>query len=315
VRASNFTTAVVYRSVLYYDPVEDTMTNIDTGVVYEAADDGFFRAEDGSILSTGWRVAVGFDNFVKAFSGENTEQLAYITVWNFAFAILTVASSFFLGLIMAIIYNDARIKGRKVWRTLFILPYAFPAFLAALLWRGMFNARFGIINDWFFNGAYIQWLADPMLAKFTILYVNLWLSFPYWFLICTGALQALNSETLEAARIDGGGPFRIFRSIQLPLLMVATAPLLIASFAFNFNNFTVIYMLTNGDPKFPDASIPLGQTDILITAIFRISGIAAGSSATADYGLASALSIIVFIVIGGISALAFRQTKKLEEVS
>ena len=74
-------------------------------------------------------------------------------------------------------------------------------------------------------------------------------------------------------------------------------------------------MLTSGDPTFPNASIPLGQTDILITAIYQISGVAAGSSSVADYGLAAALSIIVFVVIGALSALAFRQTKKLEEMA
>ncbi len=315
VRASNFSSAVIYRSVLVYDQDTDSMRNVDTGMVYYAAEDGFFRAEDGSRLITGWRVNVGFDNFKRAFAdGDYAGPLLKVTAWTFAFATLTVLSSFFLGLVMALIFNDPRVKGRRVWRTLFILPYALPAFLSALLFRGMFNSRYGIINDWFFGGAYIQWLQDPWLAKFTILWVNLWLSYPYWFLICTGALQALSSETLEAARIDGAGRWRMFRSVQLPLLLVSTAPLLIASFAFNFNNFTVVYMLTGGDPRFPDASVPLGHTDILITAIYQISGVAAGSSSTADYGLASALSILVFIVVGVISALSFRQTKKLEEV-
>ncbi|MET0909788.1 MAG: ABC transporter permease subunit, partial [Ilumatobacteraceae bacterium] len=127
---------------------------------------------------------------------------------------------------------------------------------------------------------------------------------------CTGALQALPADTLEAATIDGAGRFRQFRSIILPLLLVSTAPLVIASFAFNFNNFTIIYMLTDGGPAFQNASSGLGSTDILISAIYQISGVAGG---VADYGLASALSIIVFIVIGLISALAFRQTRKLEE--
>ena len=119
-------------------------------------------------------------------------------------------------------------------------------------------------------------------------------------------------DTLDAASIDGAGRWRQFRSIMLPLLLVSTAPLAIASFAFNFNNFTIIYMLTGGGPNFEGAASGLGSTDILISAIYQISGVAGG---TADYGLASALSIIVFLVIGLISALAFRQTRKLEELS
>ncbi len=176
----------------------------------------------------------------------------------------------------------------------------------------MLNSEFGVINDLFFFGATINWLGDPMLARFAVLWVNLWLSYPYWFLVCTGALQALPSDTLEAAQIDGAGRFRRFRSIMMPLLLVSTAPLAIASFAFNFNNFTLVYMLTNGGPNFAGSSSRLGATDLLISAIYKVSGVAGGA---ADYGLASALSIIVFIVIGVISALAFRQTRKLEEIS
>jgi len=202
------------------------------------------------------------------------------------------------------------VRARKFLRTLFILPYAFPAFMSALLFRGMFNSEFGVINDVFFFGLPINWLGDPVLAKLAVLWVNVWLSYPYWFLVCTGALQALPSDTLEAAQLDGAGRWRSFRSIVLPLLLVSTAPLAISSFAFSFNNFTVIYMFNNGGPAIPGAPYALGSTDILISAIYDISGVSGGA---ADYGLASALSIVVFVVVGAISALAFRQTRKLEE--
>ncbi len=145
--------------------------------------------------------------------------------------------------------------------------------------------------------------------------MNLWLGFPpYMFLICTGALQSLPGDVYEAARIDGAGKWRTWRSITMPLLLVATAPLLISSFAFNFNNFTLIKMLTGGGPRFDDASVPLGgHTDILISMVYNVSGL--DGSAPRDYGLASALSIVIFVVVGGvISAVAFRQTRKLEEM-
>lgn len=304
-------TGAIYTSSLEWDPDAQTLTDTDTGTVYRASETGNFVADDGTALPAGWVVTVGFDNFVRAVTDATLAgPLLKVTAWTFAFAILTVLTSFGLGLLFAIIYNDPRIRARRSLRTLFILPYAFPAFMSALLWRGMFNREFGIINDWFFFGADINWLGDPFLAKVVILWVNLWLSYPYWFLVCTGALQALPGETMEAARIDGAGRWRQFRSITLPLLMVSTAPLAIASFAFNFNNFTIIYMLTEGGPPFPGTS-GLGSTDILITAIYHVSGVAGG---VADYGLASALSIVVFIIVGIISAIAFRQTRKLEEI-
>ncbi|WP_062515958.1 ABC transporter permease subunit [Demequina gelatinilytica] len=310
-RTREGSTAKVYRSSLVWDEEADTLTDVDSGVVYTPNDRGTFVGDDGSTLPAGWYVNVGFENFTKAVTDpEYSKPLLKVTAWTFAFAILTVASSFLLGLFFALVFNDDRIRGKKTLRTLFILPYAFPAFLTALLWRGMLNPEFGIINKWFFFGADINWLGDPWLARFSILFVNLWLSYPYWFLVCTGALQSLPSETTEAAKIDGAGRWRQFRSITFPLLLVSTAPLAIASFAFNFNNFTIIYMLTNGGPRFEDTSVPLGSTDILISAIYQISGVAGGR---ADYGLAAALSIVVFVVVGLVSALAFRQTKKLEE--
>jgi len=312
IRTQDATTGAIYRSIMVWDEEAQTMTNVDTGVVYNADQSvGSFVAEDGSTLPVGWHVVVGFDNFVRAFTDKNySEALLKVTAWTFAFAILTVLSSFFVGLILAIIFNDERIRGRKVWRTLFILPYAFPAFMTALLWKGMLQPRYGIVNDWFFFDQHIPWLSDPTLARFSVLMVNLWLSYPYWFLVCTGALQSLSKETMEASRIDGAGATRQFRSITLPLLLISTAPLAIASFAFNFNNFTIIWMLTGGGPPLPDSNTGLGYTDLLISAIYKISGVQGGK---ADYGLASALSILVFIIVGVVSAIAFRQTKKLEE--
>ncbi|NLF05436.1 MAG: ABC transporter permease subunit [Actinomycetales bacterium] len=312
IRTREGSTGAVYRSVLEWDPASDTMTDVDTGVVYTATDRGNFVAQDGSALAVGWRVNVGLENFVRAVTDTDlAKPLLRVTGWTFAFAIISVVSAFLVGLGLALVYNDERVRGRKIIRTLFILPYAFPAFLSALLWRGMLNPEYGIINDWFFGNAYISWLGDPFLAKLSILWVNLWLSYPYWMLVCIGALQSMPAERIEAAKIDGAGRWRMFRSITMPQVLVSTAPLLIASFAFNFNNFVIIYVLNNGGPRFADTSFPLGHTDILISAVYNISGVAGG---VADYGLASALAVIIFIVVGGISAFAFRQTRKLEEI-
>lgn len=311
VRTREGSTGAVYEPTLLWDADAQTITDTQTGAVYTATDLGAFVAEDGTALPTGWAVNVGFANFVKLFTDSSLAgTLLSVTVWTFAFAILSVVLSFAVGLGLAIVYNDPRVKGRRFLRALFILPYAFPAFMAALLFRGMFNAEFGVINDLFFLGQNINWLGDPWLTRGAVIFVNVWLSYPYWFLVCTGALQSLPGETLEAAEIDGASKLQRFRSIVLPLLLVSTAPLLIASFAVAFNNFTVIYTFNNGGPSIAGAPYALGSTDILVSAIYDVSGVSGGA---ADYGLASALSIIAFIVVGLISALSFRQTRKLEE--
>ncbi len=311
IRTREGSTGSVYEPTLVWDADAQTITDTQSGTVYTATELGAFVAEDGTALPTGWSVNVGFANFVKLFTDANLAgTLLSVTVWTFAFAILSVVLSFAVGLGLAIVYNDPRVKGRRFLRALFILPYAFPAFMAALLFRGMFNAEFGVINDLFFFGSSINWLGDPWLTRAAVIFVNVWLSYPYWFLVCTGALQSLPGETLEAAEIDGANKLQRFRAIVLPLLLVSTAPLLIASFAVAFNNFTVIYTFNNGGPAIAGAPYALGSTDILVSAIYDVSGVSGGA---ADYGLASALSIVAFIVVGLISALSFRQTRKLEE--
>lgn len=314
IRTQDARNGYVYRSALEYDEAADTMTDTETGTVYEPNADGLFEAPDGTTLAVGWRVPVGLENFATAFGDSRyATPFLNILVWTFAFALLSVVTTFLLGLFLAMVFNDPRMRGRKIYRTLMILPYAIPGFLAALLWSGLLNRRFGFVNDVLLGGAEVPWLTDPWLAKVSVLAVNLWLGFPYMFLITTGALQAIPGDVLEAAKIDGASRVRTWRSVVMPLLLVATGPLLISSFAFNFNNFTLIYMLTGGGPRFADASVPLGHTDILISMVYSVSGI--DGTAPKNYGLASALSIVIFVIVATISALAFRQTRKLEELS
>ena len=311
VRTQDGSTGYVYQSTLEFDAASDTFTDTATGQVYTPAESGNFVSEDGDVLTPGWRVGVGFDNFTRVFTDERLAgPFAQITVWTFVFAFLSVVTTFALGLFLAIVFNDPRVRGRKIYRSLLILPYAFPGFLSALVWRGMLNERFGFINEVLLGGASIGWLSDPWLAKVAILMVNLWLGFPYMFLVCTGALQSIPADTIEAAKIDGAGALRIFRSMTLPLLMISVAPLLIASFAFNFNNFTLIYMLTGGGPNFVGTPVVVGHTDILISMVYSV----AFESGTKQYGLASALSILIFLVVGVIAYLGFRRTRKLEEI-
>lgn len=311
VRTQDGSTGYVFQSTLEYDAASDTFTDAETGTVYAPGEGGNFVSEDGERLTPGWRVGVGFDNFTSMVTDSRMAgPFAQIFVWTFAFAALSVLTTFALGLFLAITFNEPRVRGRKVYRSLLILPYAFPGFLSALVWRGMLNERFGLINEVLLGGASIPWLSDPWLAKAAIIGVNLWLGFPYMFLICTGALQSIPHDMTEAARIDGAGRWRIFRSLTLPLLMVSVAPLLISSFAFNFNNFSLIYMLTGGGPNFVGTPYVVGHTDILISMVYSV----AFESGVKQYGVASALSIVIFLIVGVISYLGFRRTRTLEEI-
>ncbi len=305
-------TAYLAKSTYAYDTQADTLTDTATGTVYTADNKtGVFVDSAGNELTPGWRVFVGFSNYKNMVTSNDLGgPFLKALIWSFVFAAASVLSTFALGLILALVFSDKRIKGRKVYQSLMILPYAFPAFLATLVWKGMLNTDFGFINQVFLGGAHIPWLDNGLLAKVSILGVNLWLGFPYMFLVCLGALQSLPGDIEEAAKIDGASGLRTVWSIKLPLVLQSTVPLLIASFAFNFNNFSLIYMLTGGGPNYPGLSVPVGESDILISMVYKI----AIDSGSPNYGLASAMSIVIFIVVGVIAWLGFRQTKTLEEL-
>ncbi len=303
--------AVELSSVLEYDPASDTITNTETGVDYtpvQAGDRKYFTSEDGDRLSDiSWGENVGLTNYVRAFTDPAISRDFFgIFAWTLIFAILSVATTFGLGLFLATVLNDSRMKGQRVFRSILLLPYAIPAFISLLVWSSFFNPEFGLINS--MTGLSINWLGDPFWAKVAVLLANLWLGFPYMFLVSTGALQAIPSDLKEAASIDGATGWTNFRKITFPLLLVTVAPLLVASFAFNFNNFGAIFLLTEGGPFTPD-NPTAGGTDILISYTYRLAFGGAGQ----QIGFASAISVMLFVLTGILAAIQFRATKKLEE--
>ena len=302
--------AFVGQPTRVYDEGSDTITDQVTGTVYVPQDAQWVpEGGEGAALPQGWRENVGFDNYTDAFTNPTLRDgLTKIFIWNVFFAAFTVASTFLLGMAIALLMNDDRLKGKAIYRSLLILPYALPVYVTALVWASMFNQEFGLINNLF--GMNINWLGDPNWARTAVLLTNLWLGFPYWFIVCTGALQAIPTDVREAAAIDGAGPLRTIRSVIMPLLLVAVGPLMIASFAFNFNNFGLIFLLTEGGP-FVGGQAQIGSTDLLITLAYRL----ALGGVTPSFGFASAISVIIFFLVAIISYIGFRQTKALEDVN
>ena len=231
-----------------------------------------------------------------------------ILLWNFGFAFGVVAITFALGLLVAITLNHAGLRGQRIYRSLIILPYAMPAVAMLLVWRDMFNTDFGLINRLFHLD--VNWFGGNWTARFAVLLVQLWLGYNYMFLVCTGALQSIPSELTEAAQVDGAKPFYAFRTITFPLLLVALAPLLISSFAYNFNNFGGIYLVSEGNP-FPPDNPQAGGTDILITYTYRLAFGGGG----AQYGFAAAISMFIFLIVAVVSIIGFRRTHALEEIN
>jgi len=309
IKVNDFTTAFEYTSTVIYDAKKNHLIDTSTNYVFPERE-GNFIAEDGTALTPGWRVNVGFKNFHSVITDPVVRgPFVRVAIWTFIFAGLSVLTTFLLGLTLALILNHPGVKGRKLLRSTLIIPYAMPGFLSLLIWAGFLNDDFGVVNNLF--GTHIPWLTDPYWAKVSTLLVNLWLGFPYMFLICTGAIQSIPAELAEAAQVDGAKPRQILTKIKMPLLLVTVSPLLIGSFAYNFNNFGGIYLLTGGGPAVKDSQIA-GATDILISYTYKLA-IEAGHGN--DYGLACAISILIFFIVAGVSALSFTRTRALENLS
>jgi arabinogalactan oligomer/maltooligosaccharide transport system permease protein len=310
IRAEGLDTALELQPTLRYDAAADTFTRIDDGTVFRDNDRGSYVAAQGEELEPGWKTVIGLRNFSAVLNDPLVrDPFIRVFIWTFSFAVLTVFISFAIGLFLAIVLDKPGLRFQRLYRSLLVIPYAIPGFLSVLVWAGLLNDDFGIVNNVF--GLSVPWLFDANWAKVSIIIVSTWLTFPYFFLVSMGALQSIPGELVEAAKVDGGGRLQIFRRVTLPLLLVAVAPLLIASFAFNFNNFGNIYFLTGGGPPSNDQSVA-GETDILITYTYKI---AFESGKGQDYGLASAVSIFIFVIVAAISAAAFWRSKSLENLA
>lgn len=320
-----------------FDPVAQTVTDQLTGDVYVGKEDvGYFwneaayqaaLAENPEVrpsafyLTTttfgtgaGYRVPVGIQNFERFFNSPAISgPLGTIFVWTFTFAFVSVASTFAMGLLIALLLQ-AKTPGRRIFRTLLIVPYAIPALIGVGVWRGMLNPTQGVIGQFLSDllGYPVPVFSDPTLARVSILFINLWLGYPYFMLVCSGALASIPRDMYEAAEVDGANPWQQFINLTMPMLMVAVGPLLIASFTFNFNNFVVIDTFAEGGPPIPGTPTPAGHTDILISYAFRL---AFGTGRGADYGLASAITMIIFVIVAAITLIQFRFTRSWEEVS
>ena len=300
-------------TVLQYDEATDTITDTSTGEVYTVGTIGdteyFVDSEGKQAFSQSWLQGVGFDNYVRLFTNPViAKQFLGAFWWTVVFAAGSVLLTFIVGFALALILNDERLKGRRLYRSILLMPYAVPGFISLLVWSNFYNRDFGLINQTLHLS--LNWFGDPTLAKVAVLLTNLWMGFPYMFIVCTGALQSIPHDLTEAARIDGASRLQTTVRVIAPLLLVAVAPLLVASFAFNFNNFNAIELLTGGGP-FLANEYTRGQTDILISMIYRI---AFGGSG-ADFGFASAVSVALFILTGVLAAIQFRFTKVLEDAN
>ena len=286
------------------------LTNIQNGKVYQPdMSSGFYQSADAEVLSPGFTVGIGWKNFLRVFQDEGIQKpFLSIFVWTVIFSLLTVALTTAVGMVLACVVQWDELRGKAVYRMLLILPYAVPAFISILIFKGLFNQSFGEINLLLGNlfGIKPAWFSDPLTAKSMLIIVNTWLGYPYMMILCMGLLKAIPDDLYEASAMDGASPMQNFFLITLPLLIKPLTPLMIASFAFNFNNFVLIQLLTNGGPDRIGTTTPAGHTDLLVSYTWRIAFEGGGGQ---DFGLAAAIATLIFLLVGALAIINLKASR------
>ncbi len=268
---------------------------------------------------------IGFDNFIDVFTGKQSlsRHFPSVLVWTIIYAFMASITVYIIGMINALFVESKYIKRKKLVRIVMIIPWAIPSIVTLMAFRSVFSSNFGLANtllrdigllepvkyflikiklvgenmtDTDGNLQNISWLTEPKngnLAKLIVVIVNLWLGWPYFMLLITGVLGTIPKSLYEAASVDGASDFKKFRYITFPWILQATFPVIISTFTFNFNNFGAIYLLTGGGPAQIDAisSKDPGQTDILISWIYKLSFF------NEEFSVAAVYSILIFIFI------------------
>ncbi len=252
---------------------------------------------------------VGLANFGNVFTGRMASTFFPVFSWTLIWAVFATVTNFFFGIILALLINTKGLKFKKMWRTIFVITIAVPQFISLLIMRNLLNDegpvnallhRLGLISH------SLPFLSDPIWAKFSIIFVNMWIGIPFTMLVATGIIMNLPSEQIEAAEIDGASKFQVFKSITFPQILLIMTPNLIQQFIGNINNFNVIYLLTGGGPT-NSQYYQAGTTDLLVTWLYKLTVTAA------DYNLASVIGILIFAVSAIFSLLAYTRTASYKE--
>ena len=262
-----------------------------------------------------WVALDNFNNLFSSMSGQGDMLNIFLRVlaWTLMWALIATLTNYFLGMIIALLINRKGIKLKKMWRTILITTIAVPQFVSLLLINRMLSNN-GFLTKLFVDWGWVAHNSSPfdyiLLSRILIIVVNMWVGVPYTMLICSGLLMNIPEDLYESARIDGASPWKMYMKITLPYMLFITMPYLISQFVGNINNFNIIYLLSQGAPKFEGASESLGgvgHTDLLITWIYKMS-----MGDKANYALACVLGLLIFVIIAFLSLLFYGRSSSVK---
>lgn len=290
----SMSSVAVSRASYSYDDKNDVFTDNRTHKTYKPVK-GTYTSSDGSTLIPGFMCGIGGENYMRFLGNPGYRQpILQILVWNICFSLFSVLISFAVGLMIALLFEDLPYK--RLIRSLLIIPYPVPVLVSIMVWRALLNERMGLVTNLLMSmfGTAPHFFTGIAAARAALVIINVYLSYPYFYILASGAVRSIPGELFEAAAIDGAGSFTVLHRITLPMVMRILAPLVIASFSFNFNNFTLIWGYNSGLPAMADTIVPMGYTDLLISFIYRLGFSTANA---ADYGFSAAITVMLFILV------------------
>lgn len=253
----------------------------------------------------------GLANYKVIALGQGVAGQAFwhILTWTVIWTLAATSLAILIGFILALLVNQDRIRGKKLWRTIYLLPWAVPAFITIMFFSVMLAPN-GMLTELISGlaGQVVNVKNDTTLTRISLILLQGWLGSSYIFLLCTGILQSIPKDLYEAAEIDGAGAWKRVRHITIPLMLYQIAPLLVTQYTFNFNNYSIIALFNNGGPFVPSKYGNLaGSSDILISYIFKLT------IENQYQALGAAITLIISLVLMFVSFLGFRKTKAFND--
>ncbi len=246
-----------------------------------------------------WQL-IGFYHYMNVFGDY---QFYLVLLKTIAWTLINIFFHVSLGIFLAVLINQT-LPAKAFIRTLLIIPWAVPQYIAALSWRGMFNQEYGAINlvmTKYLSLPAIEWLSQPFQAFSACILTNIWLGFPFMMVIALGGLQSIPQDLYEAAKVDGANRWQQFKNITLPLLKPVMIPAIVLGTVWTFNNINVMWLVSNGGE-------PSNQTHILVSYVYK------AAFNLYRYGYAAALSMIIFIILFSFVSYFLKRTKATEGV-
>lgn len=254
---------------------------------------------------------IGIENYKMIFLGKGLAgSVFWLTLgWTIIWTLAATSLAIFIGFALALLVNNDRVKGKNIFRTIYLLPWAVPAFITIMFFSIMLSPN-GAISQLINNiwGIEMSIKTNATQTRIALILLQGWLGSSYIFLLSTGVLQAIPDDLYEAAEMDGATRWQKLKNITIPIVLFQTAPLLVGQYVFNFNNFSIIYLFNGGGPFEPSVYGNLaGSSDLLISYIYKLT-------IEKQYqGIGAAITVFVSIAVMFVSFLGYRNSKAFKE--